>query len=97
MCASAIFPVTIGSSPVTSVCGSLGAVLVLDVHPEAKLLEIEATPVDSDLVSHSLGFGARRSKHLCHWQPPALVPLAATLAPRFHRVVSVGMREPRLA
>jgi hypothetical protein len=32
-------------------------VLVFDVHPEAELLQIEATPVDPDLVAHSLGFG----------------------------------------
>ena len=45
----------------------VGAVLVLDVHPEAELLQIEAAPVDPDLVAHSLGFVARGSARLCHW------------------------------
>jgi hypothetical protein len=58
----------------------VGAVLVLDVHPEAELLQIEAIPVDPDFVAHPLRFGARRSPRLCHWQPPAFVPRAATLA-----------------
>ena len=50
MCASAIFPVRIGSSRVTSVCGVVGAVLELDVHAEAKLFEskrVQSTPISS--------------------------------------------------
>lgn len=39
--------------------GINGAVLVLDVHAEAELLQIEAAPVDSDLVANSFGLLAR--------------------------------------
>jgi hypothetical protein len=35
--------------------GIMGAVLQLDVHPEAELLEIEAIPVDADRVANLSG------------------------------------------
>ena len=41
----------------SGIIGSVvGAVLVLDVHTDAELLQLEALPVHTDLVSHASGF-----------------------------------------
>ena len=44
----------------------VGAMLVLDVHAVAELLEVEAAPIDPDLVAYPPGFLARRSSRLGH-------------------------------
>ena len=59
MCASAIFA---GQDRIVAGYVRLrivGAVLELDVHPEAKLLEVETAPVDSDLLADAPGLLAR--------------------------------------
>ena len=66
MCASAIFPVRIGSSAGHIGLRIVGAMLVLDVHAVAELLEVEAAPIDPDLVAYPPGFLARRSSRLGH-------------------------------
>jgi hypothetical protein len=44
----------------------VGAVLELDVHAEAELLEVEAAPADTHLVDDAPGLFARGSPGLSH-------------------------------
>jgi hypothetical protein len=46
--------------------GIVRSMLELDVHPPSELLEVEAAPVDADLVADTPGFLARRSSGLGH-------------------------------
>src|SRR2546430_1914330 len=51
----------------------VGAVLELDVHAGAELLEVEAAPVDADRVADAPGLLARGSPGLSHVNPPRRV------------------------
>jgi hypothetical protein len=50
--------------------GVVAAVLELDVHPVTELLEIEAAPVDADLVADPLRLLDRGPAFLAHRFPP---------------------------
>jgi hypothetical protein len=56
MWASAILPVMIGLSPVTSVWGSREPCSSSNVHARSELLEVKAAPIHADFVTDPPGF-----------------------------------------